>query len=213
MLEDLLNALNKLTTAEVTDIKTAVEAVQTALESGGTTQAQLAAAVTALEIIDNIVSGTEAQVDIVAEIPAGTQLIGKVGIDQTTPGTTNRVDVGAAIPSGTNLMGKVGIDQTTLGTTNGVVRVKGGLSNSGVKAADAQIKGSAGAVYWLTVSDTAALAIEINDSTDNGGTDVWALDLPAAGYAHFIFDPPIECGTGIYLDVSTATCKVTIGYI
>jgi len=37
------------------------------------------------------VSGTEIQVDIVAELPAGTQIIGKVGIDQTTPGTTNGV--------------------------------------------------------------------------------------------------------------------------
>lgn len=55
-----------------------------------------------------------------ASIPAGTALIGKVGIDQTTPGTTNGVQVNAAIPAGTNLMGKVGIDQTTPGTTNGV---------------------------------------------------------------------------------------------
>jgi len=29
-----------------------------------------------------------------ASIPAGTNLMGKVGIDQTTPGTTNRVDIG-----------------------------------------------------------------------------------------------------------------------
>ncbi len=88
-----------------------------------------------------------------------------------------------------------------------------GLLNSGVKQADAAIKASAGKVYWLTVSDTAALAIELNDSTANGGTDQWALDLPAGGYGHFIFDPPIDFGTGIYLDVSTATCKVSIGYV
>lgn len=112
-----------------------------------------------------------------------------------------------------NIIGKVAIDQTTPGTTNGVARTKAGLSNSGVISDDAAIKASAGAVYWLSVSDTAALAIELNDSTDGAGTDVWALDLPAGGYAHFIFDPPIECGTGIYLDVSTATCKVTVGYI
>lgn len=92
-------------------------------------------------------------------------------------------------------------------------RAKGGLLNSGVKSADAAIKASPGAVYWLTVSDTAALAIELNDSTAGAGTDVWSLDLPAGGYAHFIFDPPIECATGIYLAVSTATCQVTIGYI
>ncbi len=87
------------------------------------------------------------------------------------------------------------------------------LENSGVKSADNLIKSGGGYVYWFTVSDTAALAIELNDSTDDSGTDLWAIDLPADAYAHFIFDPPIKFSTGIYLDVSTATCKVTIGYI
>lgn len=40
-----------------------------------------------------------------AALSAGTNLIGKVGIDQTTPGTTNRVDIGAALPAGTNTIG------------------------------------------------------------------------------------------------------------
>jgi hypothetical protein len=40
-----------------------------------------------------------------AAIPAGTAIIGKVGIDQTTPGTTNGVQVNAALPAGTNTIG------------------------------------------------------------------------------------------------------------
>lgn len=82
----------------------------------------------------------------VASISAGSNVIGKVGIDQTTPGTTNGVQLTASIPSGTNsigklgsnsgvvigdvnvstiavgsnVIGKIGIDQTTPGTTNGV---------------------------------------------------------------------------------------------
>lgn len=59
-------------------------------------------------------------VNLQTAIPAGTNLMGKVGIDQTTPGTTNGVQVNAALPAGTNLIGKAGIDQTTVGTTNGV---------------------------------------------------------------------------------------------
>src|SRR5260221_8603233 len=39
--------------------------------------------------------------------PAGTNLIGKVGIDQTTPGTTNGVQVNAALPAGANSIGSV----------------------------------------------------------------------------------------------------------
>lgn len=54
-------------------------------------------------------------------LPAGSAIVGKVGIDQTTPGTTNGVQINAALPAGTNLIGKTGIDQTTPGTTNGVV--------------------------------------------------------------------------------------------
>ena len=96
----------------------------------------------------------------------------------------------------------------------GVVRGKDkDLENSDVKSADTLIKSGGGYVYWLTVSDSADLAIELNDSLDNSGVDRWAFDLPASGYAHFIFDPPIKFDTGIYLNVSTITCKVTIGYI
>lgn len=54
-------------------------------------------------------------------IPAGSNIIGKVDIDQTTPGTTNGVVITTAIPAGTNLIGKFGIDQTTPGTTNAIV--------------------------------------------------------------------------------------------
>lgn len=87
------------------------------------------------------------------------------------------------------------------------------VSNSGVKSADAAIKATAGAVYWITISDTGALAAELNNSPDNGGTDLWAISLPAGGYLHCVFSPPLSFSAGIYLDVSTATCKVVVGYI
>jgi len=119
------------------------------------------------------------------------------------------------------------IEAILMATINGVVtrlvayaggilktaRAEAGLLNSGVLSADKAIKSSAGKVYWLTVSDTAALAMELNDSVDDSGDDLWGFDLPADGYAHFIFDPPLEFATGIWLDVSTATCKVTVGYL
>lgn len=47
------------------------------------------------------------QTVINAAIPAGTAIIGKVGIDQTTPGTTNGVQVNAALPAGANTIGAV----------------------------------------------------------------------------------------------------------
>ena len=87
------------------------------------------------------------------------------------------------------------------------------VSVSGVLAADTAVKATSGAVYWITVSDTAALAIELNNSTANGGTDLWAIDLPTGGYLHAIFNPPLPFDIGIYLDVSTTSCKVTVGYV
>jgi hypothetical protein len=43
-----------------------------------------------------------------SSLPAGTNIIGKVGIDQTTPGTTNGVVVTSSLPAGTNNIGNVG---------------------------------------------------------------------------------------------------------
>lgn len=43
----------------------------------------------------------------IVSVMAGTELVGKVGIDQTTPGVTNGVQVNVELPSGTNLIGKV----------------------------------------------------------------------------------------------------------
>lgn len=87
-----------------------------------------------------------------------------------------------------------------------------GLLFSGLKTADAAIKTAPGKVYWLTISDASASAIQLNDSTDDTGTDLWGLILTTNVFHHFNFDPPIEFATGIWLDVSTGTPDVYIGY-
>lgn len=46
-------------------------------------------------------------------LPAGANILGKVGIDQTTPGTTNGVQVNAALPAGSNVIGHVITDATS----------------------------------------------------------------------------------------------------
>ncbi|MFA5378298.1 MAG: hypothetical protein WC455_21265 [Dehalococcoidia bacterium] len=62
-------------------IKAAVEAVTAKLSSDPATQTTLAHIKTAVE----------------GATPAGSAIIGKVGIDQTTPGTTNKVDAGYTV--------------------------------------------------------------------------------------------------------------------
>jgi len=85
--------------------------------------------------------------------------------------------------------------------------------SSGVKTSDTAVKSASGVIHWITVSDvTAASQIQINDSTDDSGTDLWTIELPANGYVHCLFPTPLFCGTGIYLDVPTGSPSVVIGY-
>ena len=88
-----------------------------------------------------------------------------------------------------------------------------GLQSSGLKTADVAIKSGPGKVYWVTLSDTVATVIQLNDSTDDSGTDLWQITIPNNGYVHTIFDPPLEFQTGIYLDVPTGAGDVIVGYI
>jgi hypothetical protein len=76
--------------------------------------------ITVTPVYHQFVPWTHVDGTISANLNAGANIVGKVGIDQTTPGTTNGVQVNAALPVGANVVGKVGIDQTTPGTTNGV---------------------------------------------------------------------------------------------
>lgn len=75
-------------------------------------------------------------VTIGAAIPAGTNLVGKVGIDQTTPGTTNNVYVTTVKPDGTNTMpsldavGRAGFIKITDGTETASVGSNGNLQVS-----------------------------------------------------------------------------------
>lgn len=81
-------------------------------------------------------TGTTTQpVSVGAALPAGSNVVGKVGIDQTTPGTTNGVQVNAALPAGANVIGAVKTDQTTHGVTDqvasDVTKVAGNTVNTG----------------------------------------------------------------------------------
>lgn len=158
---------------------------------------------------------------------AGTQLVGKVGIDQTTPGTTNAVSVGSSISSlpalvaGTALVGKVGIDQTTPGTTNAVVvtpPTSGGLSISKVIGAGStnatSIKASAGQVFGWYISNKNAAQMFVKfynkASAPTVGTDtpVMTLAIPgnATGVAANVFNSiGIAFSTGIAMAITTGS--------
>jgi hypothetical protein len=63
---------------------------------------------TAVELIDNAISGTEMQVDIVASLPTGTNSIGKVTLNSNTDGTyIGDIKFGESLPAGTNSIGSI----------------------------------------------------------------------------------------------------------
>ena len=113
-----------------------VDVVSSALPTGAATSANqstantaLAAIQTAVEILDNVVSGSEAQVDVVGSLPAGTNNIGDVDV--------------ATIAAGANLIGDVGIGVRTSGGTT-IFR------SLDLDETEEEVKASAGQVYWIT---------------------------------------------------------------
>lgn len=150
----------------------------------------------------------------------------RIGEVQASPTSNTILDrlkallTGIVLAAGTNVIGKVRLvtatgDEVTDDTYDVVKTLRQGqVTSSGVKSGDAAIKASAGTVYWISIcDDTNDLTVDLNDSDDNSGTDQWSQDYIAPAYAHYIFDPPLPFASGIYLDVSTATCKVVVGYI
>jgi hypothetical protein len=123
----------------------------------------------------------------VVGLNAGTNLIGKFGIDQTTPGTTNAVQV-TGINAGTNLIGKVGIDQTTPGTTNGVQPLPGTAGGwtpkllNALSATVTTVKASAGKLGTLQAANVNSVQqyIQVFDTsgTVTLGTTTPVLSIP-----------------------------------
>lgn len=81
---------------------------------------------------------------------------------------TIATNTGAAIPAGTAIIGKVGIDQTTPGTTNGVAvsaapigGASGGTILSAASNNSTSIKASAGTLYSVTILQTTTTLMDV----------------------------------------------------
>jgi hypothetical protein len=156
---------------------------------------------TEISLLKNIAGG------IAGEIPAGTSLIGNVGIDQTTPGTTNGVQVNAALPAGTNLIGKAGIDQTTAGTTNGVAIV-------GVNAATALAGAGAtgtGSQRTTVAQDTTTIAGSAPGTAQAPSANVVTVALPTSNAVSGTNSATANTSTSLITAVTSNRIYVT-GY-
>jgi len=146
-----------------------------AVTNAGTFATQVdGAALTALQLIDNMISGSEAQVDIVAAIPAGTNAIGNVGIVPRTTG-------------GATIFRSIDIDET----------------EEEIKATAGQVFGyymfnaTAATVFVKFYNATAA------NVTVGTTTPVLTLPIPAGAAANSPYDFGIAFGTAITVAATT----------
>ena len=86
--------------------------------------------------------------------------------------------------------------------------------HTAILTSDGEVKGGPGYVYWVLVSVVATGgAWQLNDSTDDGGTDM-VSGVAAANTQTFLdFSGfPIRFGTGIYADIPGSNITLTVGY-
>lgn len=176
-----------------------------ALEAGG----NLAAAVASLAVLDNIVAGAEAQVDIVAALPAGNNNIGDVDIASIAAGDNNigNVDVVTlpALVAGTAFIGYVGHGKT-LKTVSGSLTADTDIITA---VATKRLK----VVAFSLVSNGTNANTVIFKSNGTSGTELWRVLLQssaniAAGANLAISAPSFlfatVAGEKLTLDVSAA---------
>lgn len=161
------------------------------------------------------VAPVDATKGLSVNMTAGTNIIGKVGIDQTTPGTTNGVQINAAIPTGTNSIGTVQIGNTPNSTpilTTQTPSTVGGLStySGSIGATATAIKAGSGQLYgyYIYNSNSSTAYVQIFNIATVGitlgsSTPVLSLGIPAGAGANVEFANGIFFGTAISFACTT----------
>lgn len=147
----------------------------------GTVETDIAAIKTAVEVIDNAISGSEMQVDVVS-LP-GTVATNISTLAAAVSGSEMQVDVltlpnvtmGAALPTGTNTIGNVGIAEKTIVLVTGTASTSGdntliAAQGSGVKivvtAIMLQNESTSSTTYILKDGSTAKMRFLANNKGD-----------------------------------------------
>jgi hypothetical protein len=167
-----------VTNAGITSIDGKITACNTGavvVSSGAITETNSAAIKTAVEVIDNAISGSEMQVDVVAALPAGDNNIGNV-------------DIASAIPAGTNNIGDVDVLSLSSGKTILRAVISGATSGNNTIVAAA---GGALKIKVLSVCLVAAAAVTVRFESGADGTaltGVMSLDAKSG----FVLNAPAD---------------------
>lgn len=164
-----------------------------AVTNAGTFATQVdGAALTALQLIDNCISGSEAQVDVVAALPAGDNNIGNVDIVSGTVTTvstlTNQTQMGGQnISMGTGVR-DAGTQRVTIATNDAVpVTDNGGtltvdgtvaVTNAGITSIDGKITACNTGAVVLAAGTAGIGKLTANSGVDIGDVDVASCALP-----------------------------------
>jgi hypothetical protein len=154
--------------------------------SGAITETNSAAIKTAVETIDNAISGNEMQVDVVGALPAGTNNIGDVDV-LSLP----------ALPAGTNAIGKLsansGVDIGDVDVTSSVSATLDHGSNLDIDTTAEQI---------TTTSFAAKFGVTVKSAADNTDTVYIGNSDVTAGTTAATDGFPLEPGESITLPVN-----------
>lgn len=165
-----------------------------------------------------------------AALPAGTNILGKVGIDQTTPGTTDSVSVATAQGAGATIGVTTGAGTTTDANATiqqylrGLIILNKASStdiNTGITAdVDAAVAASAGLrLIGFSARESAGTAAAATFQIVNGATGaaagkVFTVELNGDESRSEWFGPNgIDCANGISIDWIAGTVDVYLHYI
>jgi len=121
---------------------------------------------TAVEILDNTVSGSEMQVDVVAALPAGDNNIGNVDLASALPAGDNNignVDLASALPAGDNNIGNVDLASALPAGTNSIGKLG---ANSGVDIGDVDVTSISAGTNRIGM-----VALKANENVAGSGTE------------------------------------------
>lgn len=190
-----------------------VDVVSSVLPTGAATEATLAAIKDTAgikKITDPLPAGDNniGNVDLASAIPAGSNIIGKVGIDQTTPGITNGVQIISALPAGANNIGDVDVVSTPADATPGSAHPSKAILIAGSDGTNAQrIRTDANGVVQVQLVQTAQEITMLASAAraTSGDTSATPMDVKKFKEAVFFLDVTAVSGTTPTLDVKIKT--------
>ena len=204
------NAIGKLAagTAEIGKLAAGSAAIgSVSVSSGAITETNSGAIKTAVELIDNVVDGSEMQVDVVT-MPTVTETNSSAIktavelLDNAISGTEMQVDVVGALPTGSNAIGKLAAGTAAIGATKDNGPETAGTftyttSSDMTSVADigpAPSGGQKSVILQAVISTDTAMQFTIQMET-TAGAERQSWYLPASGSVIFVPRYPVKVGT------------------